>query len=156
MLPTFSGTALRSSGSITESGLRLGNPVACVREGVRVGSADVEVLSLREPPAQTLPNVIRELLKLQTNFILCSEYKRITNESAITKIREAQNHFHWSQWVSDLPSVLSMVMNRGNRENVIADIHGYRVNEAHERRGPFGCHVERLTTPECVIQLNSA
>ena len=96
-------------------------PVACVREGVRVGDADVEVLSLREPPAETFPNVIRELLKLQTNFILCSEYKRITNESAITKIREAQNHFHWSQWVSDLPSVLSMVINRGNRENVIAD-----------------------------------
>ena len=36
-------------------------------------------------------------------------------------MRAAQNHFHWSQWVSDLPSILSMVLNRGNRENVIAD-----------------------------------
>ncbi len=26
-------------------------PVACVREGVRVGNAEVEVLSLREPPS---------------------------------------------------------------------------------------------------------
>jgi type IV secretion system protein TrbE len=96
-------------------------PVACVGEGIRIGDADVEVLSLREPPAQTFPNILRELLKLHTNFILCSEYKRVLNESAITKIREAQNHFHWSQWVSDLPSILSMVMNRGNRDNVIAD-----------------------------------
>ena len=43
------------------------------------------------------------------------------NDKAITTIRGAQNHFHWSQWVSDLPSILSMVLNRGKREDVIAD-----------------------------------
>jgi type IV secretion system protein VirB4 len=97
------------------------SPLACTREGIRVGEAQVEVLSLKEPPASTFPNVLRDLLALESNFILCSEYKRVFNDKAITTIRAAQSHFHWSQWVSDIPSIISMVLNRGNRENVIAD-----------------------------------
>ncbi len=96
-------------------------PLACTDEGLRIGEAHLEVLSLKEPPAMTFPNVLRHLLAIEANFILCSEFKPVLNEKAITTIRAAQNHFHWSQWVSDLPSILSMVMNRGNRENVIVD-----------------------------------
>jgi hypothetical protein len=96
-------------------------PVSCTKDGIRIGDAHVEVLSLREPPSVTFPNVLRDLLAIDGNFILCSEFKRVSNEKAIATIRAAQNHFHWSQWVSDLPSILSMVLNRGKRENVIAD-----------------------------------
>lgn len=96
-------------------------PLTCADEGIRIGLADVEVLSLREPPSATFPNVLRDLLSLQANFILCTEFRRVVNDKAITTIRAAQNHFHWSQWVSDIPSIVSMIMNRGNRENVIAD-----------------------------------
>jgi type IV secretion system protein TrbE len=96
-------------------------PVSCTSESMRIGDADIEVLSLREPPTATFPNVLRDLLATDGNFVLCSEFKRISNEKAIATIRAAQNHFHWSQWVSDLPSILSMVLNRGKRENVIAD-----------------------------------
>ena len=96
-------------------------PLACTREGIRVGSAQVEVLSLKEPPASTFPHVLRDLLALESNFILCTEFKRVLNDKAITTIRAAQSHFHWSQWVADIPSILSMILNRGNRENVIAD-----------------------------------
>lgn len=96
-------------------------PLICADEGIRIGSADVEVLSLKEPPSPTFPNILRDLLSLQANFILCTEFRRVVNDKAITTIRAAQTHFHWSQWVSDLPSIVSMIMNRGNRENVIAD-----------------------------------
>lgn len=95
--------------------------LACTGNGLHVGEAQLEVLSLKEPPHQTFPNVLRDLLALQTNFILCTEFKRVLNEKAITTIRAAQSHFHWSQWVADIPSILSMILNRGNRENVIAD-----------------------------------
>jgi hypothetical protein len=96
-------------------------PLACTREGICVGDAQVEVLSLKEPPASTFPHVLRDLLALESNFILCTEFKRVLNDKAITTIRAAQSHFHWSQWVADIPSILSMILNRGNRENVIAD-----------------------------------
>jgi type IV secretion system protein VirB4 len=95
--------------------------LACTSDGIRLGDAQLDVLSLKEPPVSTFPNVLRELLALDANFILCSEFKRVLNEKAVSIIRAAQNHFHWSQWVSDLPSIVSMVLNRGNRENVIAD-----------------------------------
>ncbi len=95
--------------------------LACTEDGVRVGDTDLEVLSLREPPASTYPNLLRDLVALESDFILCSEFKRVLNDSAITTIRTAQNHFHWSQWVADIPSIVSMVLNRGKRENVIAD-----------------------------------
>lgn len=96
-------------------------PLSCTSEGIHIGDAELQVLSLREPPATTFPNVLRNLLAIDGNFILCSEFKRVSNERAIATIRAAQNHFHWSQWVSDLPSILSMILNRGKRENVIAD-----------------------------------
>jgi hypothetical protein len=95
--------------------------LACTKDGIRIGDAETEVLTLREPPATTFPNILRELISLEANFTLCSEFKRVLNDKAITTVRAAQNHFHWSQWVSDLPSILSMVLNRGKRENVIAD-----------------------------------
>ncbi len=95
--------------------------LACTCEGIRIGQAQIEVLSLKEPPHNTFPNILRNLLALETNFILCSEFKRVLNDKAITIIRAAQNHFHWSQWVADIPSIISMVVNRGNRQNVIAD-----------------------------------
>jgi type IV secretion system protein VirB4 len=95
-------------------------PLACTIDGIRLGDAKLEVLSLRQPPVSTFPNVLRELLAIDANFILCSEFKRVSNEQAIATIRAAQSHFHWSQWVSDLSSILSMVLNRGKRENVIA------------------------------------
>ena len=96
-------------------------PLTCTEDGIRIGNAAIEVLSLREPPTSTYPNALRELFALECNLILCTEFKRVLNETAITTVRAAQNHFHWSQWVSDIPSIISMVLNRGKRENVIAD-----------------------------------
>lgn len=97
------------------------SPLTCTRDGLSIGNAQLHVLSLKEPPHNTFPNILRDLLRLQTNCILCSEFKRVLNERAIATIRAAQSHFHWSQWVADVPSIISMVVNRGNRQNVIVD-----------------------------------
>ena len=95
--------------------------LTCSDGGIKIGDADVELLSLRDAPAQTFPNVLRDLLALETNFILCSEFKRVLNDKAITTIRAAQNFFHYAQFLSDLPSLVSMVMNRGQTTEVIPD-----------------------------------
>jgi type IV secretion/conjugal transfer VirB4 family ATPase len=95
--------------------------VACASEGLAIGRVPVEVLSMKEPPSATFPNVFRDLLAIQSNFILCSEFKRVCQTAAVSAIRGAQTHWYWSQWVSDPAAILSMALNRGNRENVIAD-----------------------------------
>jgi len=44
-------------------------PLSCTSEGIRIGDAELQVLSLREPPATTFPNVLRDLLAIMaTSF----------------------------------------------------------------------------------------
>lgn len=95
--------------------------VACSPDGLSLGRMPVEVLSMKEPPSATFPNVFRDILAIPSSFILCSEFKRVCQTAAVSTIRGAQTHWYWSQWVSDPAAILSMVLNRGNRENVIAD-----------------------------------
>jgi hypothetical protein len=93
----------------------------CTPKGLAIGNVELEVLSLKEPPGATFPNLLGELLSIESNFILCSEFQRVLQDKAVSTVRAAQTHFHWSQWVSDIPSIVSMAFNRGNRENVVAD-----------------------------------
>jgi GTPase SAR1 family protein len=93
----------------------------CTPKGLSIGDVELEVLSLKEPPGATFPNLLGELLSIESNFILCSEFQRALQDKAVSTVRAAQTHFHWSQWVSDIPSIISMAFSRGNRENVVAD-----------------------------------
>ena len=91
------------------------------REGLRVGHQNVEVLSLRETPSETFPNVFRELLKLECNFILVSEFRRLINDDAIAKIRSAQSHHYWNQWISDPMALLNLILSFGKKDDLVAD-----------------------------------
>ncbi len=91
------------------------------REGLRVGHQNVEVLSLRETPSETFPNVFRELLKLECNFILASEFRRLINDDAIAKIRSAQSHHYWNQWISDPMALLNLILSFGKKDDLVAD-----------------------------------
>lgn len=93
----------------------------CTTKGLSVGDVELEVLSLKEPPGATFPNLLGDLLSIPSNFIVCSEFQRVLQDKAVSTVRAAQTHFHWSQWVADIPSILSMALHRGNRENVVAD-----------------------------------
>ena len=97
------------------------SPIAPFRDGLRVGHQNVEVLSLRETPSETFPNVFRELLKLECNFILCSEFKRVLNDSAIATIRTAQSHHYWNQWISDPMALLNLILSFGKKDDIVAD-----------------------------------
>jgi type IV secretion system protein VirB4 len=91
------------------------------REGLRVGHQNVEVLSLRETPSETFPNVFRDLLKLECNFILVSEFRRLINDDAITKIRSSQSHHYWNQWISDPMALLNLILSFGKKDDLVAD-----------------------------------
>ncbi len=91
------------------------------REGLRVGHQNVEVLSLRETPSETFPDVFRDLLKLECNFILVSEFRRLINDDAITKIRSSQSHHYWNQWISDPMALLNLILSFGKKDDLVAD-----------------------------------
>lgn len=67
--------------------------VACSWDGISVDLNHVEVLTLREPPRNTFPAILREFLLLEANFVLATEYSRDPNEKAISAIDTAENHF---------------------------------------------------------------
>jgi type IV secretion system protein VirB4 len=91
------------------------------REGLRVGHQNVEVLSLRETPSETFPNVFRDLLKLECNFILAGEFRRLINDDAVAKIRSAQSHHYWNQWISDPMALLNLILSFGKKDDLVAD-----------------------------------
>jgi type IV secretion/conjugal transfer VirB4 family ATPase len=95
--------------------------ICCERDGIRLGDIEIEVLSMREQPRETFPNLLRDLLRIGASFILCTEFKRAPTDCALSTVRLAQKHHYWSQWISDIPAILSMVVSRGKRDNVIAD-----------------------------------
>jgi len=91
------------------------------REGLRVGQQNVEVLSLRDTPSETFPNLFRELLKLECNFILATEFRRLMNDDSIAKIRSAQSHHYWNQWISDPMALLNLILSFGKKDDLVAD-----------------------------------
>jgi type IV secretion system protein VirB4 len=62
-------------------------------DGISVDLQHVEVLTLREPPLNTFPSILRNFLQLDANFVLATEYRRELNEKSIHAINAAQNHF---------------------------------------------------------------
>jgi len=53
----------------------------CHRDHLRLDEYYVEVLSLKEPPAQTFAHLLRGLHKIPSNYIIASEWKRESNST---------------------------------------------------------------------------
>jgi len=54
----------------------------------------IQVLTLKQPPSSTFANTLADLIKLPTNAVICTEFRRIPNEQAMNEIRSKQRHFH--------------------------------------------------------------
>ncbi len=100
--------------------------VSCAADGIGIDYEHVQVLTLREPPRNTFPHLLRDFLKLEANFILCSEFKREPNDTAIKAINAAENHFHHTQTIKNFASILAMgiakAMGGGSgKEDIVPD-----------------------------------
>jgi type IV secretion/conjugal transfer VirB4 family ATPase len=71
--------------------------VACHRAHLEVDDYHVKVLTLKEPPAQTFANVLEGLYTIPSEFVACSEWRRIDNSSMRRNIRARRRHFHQSK-----------------------------------------------------------
>ena len=66
----------------------------CHRDHLVLGDHAVKVLTLKEPPAQTVANLTQALQDLPSNVILCSEWGRTTNAATRRRIHRARRHHH--------------------------------------------------------------
>ena len=88
---------------------------------IRVGDQDVEILSMLDWPRETEPNVLGGLLKLECNFVLCSEFKRRSHEDGKGLLRAKQTHATGMQYLSDFKSFCRLILARGNKDALLAD-----------------------------------
>jgi type IV secretion system protein VirB4 len=66
----------------------------CWPRHLKQDDAFIRLLSLTEPPAQTFPHLLRGLLTVPCNLIVCSEWKREPNGTARREIDKRRRHYH--------------------------------------------------------------
>jgi type IV secretion/conjugal transfer VirB4 family ATPase len=69
------------------------SPVECHRDHLTVGSRQVKVLSMKEPPGQTYAHILGDLLAVPGEFIACLEWQRVGQERMRRDIQSRRRHF---------------------------------------------------------------
>lgn len=69
----------------------------CHRDHLRLDDYYVQVLTLKEPPAQTFAHLLKGLLEIPSNLIIATEWKRETNLKMRKLIQSKRRHFHNSK-----------------------------------------------------------
>jgi type IV secretion system protein VirB4 len=67
--------------------------VECHRDHLMVGSRQVKVLSMKEPPGQTYAHILGDLLAVPGEFIACFEWQRVGQERMRRDIQSRRRHF---------------------------------------------------------------
>ena len=69
------------------------SPVDCHRDHLMVGSQQVKVLSMKEPPGQTFAHILGDLLAVPGEFIACLEWQRVGQDRMRRDIQSRRRHF---------------------------------------------------------------
>ena len=69
------------------------SPVDCHRDHLLVGSQQVKVLSMKEPPSQTFAHILGDLLEVPGEFIACLEWQRTGQDRMRREIQSRRRHF---------------------------------------------------------------
>ena len=101
----------------------------CYRDHLRIDGYFVQVLTLKEPPAQTFAHVLHALGEVPSNYVIANEWKRESNLAARKEINSKRRHFHNSKasltnYIGDRPlSPQEMLVDDG-AAGLVADLGG--------------------------------
>jgi type IV secretion/conjugal transfer VirB4 family ATPase len=68
--------------------------VECHRRHLRVDDYYVKVLTLKEPPAQSFPLILKKLLEVEANYYVVTEWQREDSGKTRRTIQAKRRHFH--------------------------------------------------------------
>ena len=86
---------------------------------LRLDETFAKLLTLKEPPSETWPLILRDLLEIQANFTMVSEWKPLDNGKARKLIQSRRRHFHNSK--TSFLSNLSMNDQKGPADELVDD-----------------------------------
>src|SRR6202051_1420469 len=70
------------------------SPIECHRGHLKLDDYYVKVLTLKEPSAQSFPLIFKNLLEVQANFHIVTEWKKEDSGKARKAIQSKRRHFH--------------------------------------------------------------
>ena len=91
------------------------------RTGVRLGRMRPEVLTLRKLPKETFANLLREMISIPGNFILCSQFKPEPGETVLRAARKAESHWNFMRFIKSPQALAQLVVNQGETTGIVPD-----------------------------------
>lgn len=89
--------------------------------GIRNHRTRPEVLTLRKLPKKSFAGMMRKCLSVPGNLIICSQWKRESNEKALKRLRSAESHWNFVKVVKSWQSLAQVVFQQGSLEGVVYD-----------------------------------
>jgi type IV secretion system protein TrbE len=101
----------------------------CYRDHLRIDDHFVQVLTLKEPPAQTFAHLLQALQEISCNFVIANEWKRESNLAARKEINSKRRHFHNSKasltnYIGDHPLNPQEMLIDDGAAGLVADLGG--------------------------------
>jgi type IV secretory pathway VirB4 component len=88
---------------------------------VPVGKVEAEVMTMRKAPKVTFPNILRDLLGVKGNYLLCSQFHAEDIDAVTKEINEKQQHFNIVKWLKSAGALITLMANRGKSEGIVPD-----------------------------------
>ncbi|HVR21787.1 MAG TPA: type IV secretion system DNA-binding domain-containing protein [Candidatus Polarisedimenticolia bacterium] len=101
----------------------------CYRDHLRMDGYFVQVLTLKEAPAQTFAHVLRALEEIPSNYAIANEWKRESNLAVRKEINSKRRHFHNSKasltnYIGDRPLNAQEMLIDDGAAGLVADLGG--------------------------------
>jgi type IV secretory pathway VirB4 component len=96
-------------------------PITVHPQGIRLNGRPIETLTLRRLPQSTWPVLLRDLLSVKGDFLICHEFARQSSETASKAISEAEDHYKHAQFIRNLRGLISLAVSRGKKEQIVPD-----------------------------------
>ena len=93
--------------------------IECHRGFLRVDDYYLKVLTLKEPSAQSFPLIFQQLLEVEANYFLCSEWRKQDPAKSRSFIHSRRRHFHNTK--RSLASYMTAADHPQRGEDVLVD-----------------------------------
>jgi type IV secretion system protein VirB4 len=79
------------------------------------------VLTLKDLPRATRPNILGGLINLESDLILCSDFKRVPPQRAASLLADKQDHFEAAKYSKSIKNALRQARQGGRSDGIVAD-----------------------------------
>jgi hypothetical protein len=98
-----------------------GEQLHITRRGVQLGAQKPVVMTMRAIPESTFPNVLREILSINGNFLLHTEFKREERDASLSHVRKAENWWKYMKYLKDPRALIELAAKEGDTEGMKED-----------------------------------